>query len=114
MKYVPGQGDIIWMNLSPTLGVEQSGHRPCYVLSRKRYNTIGLVLICPITSKRKGYGVELMLPSHFQTRGFILTNHVKSLDWKIRKARFSEKTSQDFQDLVYEMVNPLIKPEHKN
>lgn len=34
------------MNLSPTLGVEQSGHRPCYVLSPKQYKWLLYVAFC--------------------------------------------------------------------
>jgi len=34
------------MNLSSTLGVEQSGHRPCYVLSPKQYKWLLYVAFC--------------------------------------------------------------------
>ncbi len=32
------QGDIIKVDLNPTLGHEQSGYRPCVVLSNKTFN----------------------------------------------------------------------------
>ena len=32
-KYIPKQGDICYMDFDPSMGHEQSGFRPCLVLS---------------------------------------------------------------------------------
>jgi mRNA interferase MazF len=53
---VPERGDIIKLQLNPKVGSEQAGFRPAIVISPSAYNQISnLILICPITSKRKGW-----------------------------------------------------------
>ncbi|MFP4410402.1 type II toxin-antitoxin system PemK/MazF family toxin [Coleofasciculus sp.] len=61
--YVPQRGDIIWLNFSPQTGREQAGRRPALVISPIRYNRrVGLALVCPITTKVKGYTFEVPIP----------------------------------------------------
>lgn len=91
-KYVPQQGDIVWLEFTPQAGHEQAGTRPALVLSHGTYNEkVGLALFCPITSQQKGYPFEVALPSSLSTAGVVLSDQVKSLDWKERKAKFKEK-----------------------
>ena len=88
--YIPDSGHIIWLDLKPRTGHEQSGRRPCLVLSGRLYaERTGLALVCPITSKVKGLPFEILLPS-LQTVGAVLPIHVRSVDWQIRKASFIE------------------------
>jgi mRNA interferase MazF len=85
--YIPSRGDAIWITLNPQTGHEQSGRRPALVLSPQSYNAkVGLVILCPITSKIKGYPFEVILPSNLSIGGAILSDQVKSLDWQARKA----------------------------
>ena len=59
MKYVPERGDIVWIDLNPQAGHEQSGRRPALVISPKEYNKkVGLAIFCPITNQVKGYPFE--------------------------------------------------------
>ncbi len=88
-SYVPKKGDVVWLELSPQIGHEQSGRRPALCISPIEYNEkIGLAIFCPITSKRKGYPFEIKIPSKFPISGAILADHLKNLDWKARKAEF--------------------------
>ena len=58
--YIPRRGDVVWINLDPQKGPEQRGHRPAVVLSRSDYNRkTRLAVICPITTKEKGYPFEV-------------------------------------------------------
>ena len=85
--YVPERGDIIWITLNPQAGHEQAGRRPAVVLSPKSYNdSVGLAILCPITSQVKGYPFEALLPAGLPTAGVILSDQVKSLDWRARNA----------------------------
>ncbi len=60
--YVPRRGDLVWLRFSPQAGHEQAGHRPALVISAESYNRLtGLALFCPITNKRKGYALVLLL-----------------------------------------------------
>ncbi len=86
--YVPGAGELIWLTFDPQAGREQSGRRPALVLSPKEYNArTSLALVCPITSQAKGYPFEVPIPETLETAGVILADHVKSVDWKIRRAQ---------------------------
>ena len=87
-RYVPDRGDIVWLQFNPQAGHEQAGHRPALVVSPKVYNgKVGLALFCPITSRVKGYPFEVVLPTGFPTSGAVLSDQVKSLDWRVRQAR---------------------------
>ena len=86
-SYVPDRGDAVWINLNPQAGHGQAGHRPAVVLSPKAYNSkVGLAILCPITSQVKGYPFEVIIPSNLSVSGAILSDQVKSLDWRVRKA----------------------------
>jgi mRNA interferase MazF len=83
---VPEPGDVVWLDFSPHKGREQAGHRPAVVLSPKSYNTkTGLALLCPVTSRVKGYPFEVKLSG--PVAGVALADHIRSLDWRVRGAR---------------------------
>ena len=86
--YVPSRGDLIWLQFNPQAGHEQAGHRPAVVISPSSYNRrVGLALCCPVTSQVKGYPFEVLLPPGLGVEGAILSDQIKSLDWRVRKAR---------------------------
>lgn len=103
--YIPSRGDIVWLSFDPQEGHEQAGRRPAVVTSPKLYNEkSGLALFCPITSKSKGYPFEVQLPETCPIQGVILSDQVKSLDWKARKAEFvCETTPEVLQELLYKL-----------
>lgn len=85
---VPDRGDLVWLHFDPRAGHEQAGRRPALVLSPKSYNRrVGLAVFCPITSRAKGYPFEVALPPSYGLEGVVLSDQVKSLDWKARKVR---------------------------
>lgn len=109
ISYIPDKGDVIWITFNPQAGHEQSGLRPALVLSPKNYNkTVGLCLLCPITSKIKGYPFEVKLPDSFPVQGVILSDQIKSLDWKVRKAIFKCKAPVDIVHDVISLINAII------
>lgn len=86
-SYVPERGDVVWFSFDPQAGREQAGRRPALVLSPASYNgKTSLALVCPITSKAKGYPFESPLPNEMPVRGVVLSDHVRSLDWRSRRA----------------------------
>lgn len=89
--YIPDRGDLVWLNFDPQSGHEQAGRRPALVLTPKKYNgKVGLAVVCPITSKVKGYTfeVEIFSPS---VEGVALADQIKSLDYVSRKIKFIAK-----------------------
>jgi len=87
MPYVPDRGDAVWLDFDPQAGHEQRGRRPAFVLSPATYNKkVGLMIVCPITTKVKGYPFEVIVPDGIKVTGAILADQVKSFDWKVRRA----------------------------
>lgn len=87
--YIPERGNIVWLTFTPQAGHEQAGRRPALVLSPSAYNgKVGLAIFCPITSQIKGYPFEVAVPQGLAVCGAILSDQVKSLDWRARKAEF--------------------------
>jgi len=86
-EYVPQRGEVVWITLNPQAGQEQAGRRPAVVLSPGAYNgKVGLAILCPVTSQVKGFPFEVSLPTDLPVAGVILSDQVKSLDWRSRNA----------------------------
>ncbi len=107
-NYVPDRGDIVWLNFEPQAGREQSGHRPALILSPQSYNkSTGLAIACPITSQVKGYPFEVTVRAS-KSKGVILSDHVKSIDWRQREAKFVEKSHVDVLGEVLGKLTALL------
>ncbi len=96
MGYIPERGDVVWINLDPQTGHEQAGFRPVLVLSpAEKKKKVGLMLCCPITNQVKGYPFEVQIRDNPKVSGVILSDQVKSLDWKARGAKKKGRISDD-------------------
>ena len=85
--YCPKRGDVVWISFNPQAGHEQAGHRPALVLSPQSYNRkVGLVILCPLTNQIKGYPFEVRIPEGLKASGAVLSDQVKSMDWRARRA----------------------------
>jgi mRNA interferase MazF len=106
---VPEAGDLVWLTFDPQAGREQAGRRPVLILSPKTYNArSGLALACPITNRAKGYPFEVPVPAGRGVTGVILADHVKSIDWKARRAeKLGRCTAEVFED-VRARLAPLL------
>ncbi|HPW40594.1 MAG TPA: type II toxin-antitoxin system PemK/MazF family toxin [Bacillota bacterium] len=90
MSYVPKQGDILWITLDPQLGHEQKGRRPGLVISNDTFvKMTGLILLCPITRTDNGFPLHLKL-SDYNTCGYVMIEHVKSMDYNQRDVEYIE------------------------
>jgi mRNA interferase MazF len=109
---VPDRGDLVWLEFTPQAGSEQRGRRPALVLSPKSYNgKVGLALFCPLTSKVKGYPFEVELPDGYAVSGVVLSDQLKSLDWRSRNVKFIEQISSDIMVMVIVRVLSLLEPD---
>lgn len=82
---VPKRGDLVYLNFNPQAGHEQAGRRPALVISPEPFNrATGFAVVCPITGQIKGYPFEIVLPDGLPIYGAILTDQIKSLDWRAR------------------------------
>ena len=108
-SYVPERGDLIWISLDPQAGHEQAGRHPALVVSPVTYNgKVGLAIVCPVTSHVKGYPFEAVIPDGLKVKGAILSDQVKSLDWRIRRAKFICKLPRRVAIEVLQKVGTLI------
>lgn len=109
--YCPERGDLIWVDFTPQAGREQAGRRPALVLSSEAYNSkTRLALVCPITSKAKGYPFEIELPQGLALSGVVLSDHVKNMDWFCRKATRAGKAPAALVAKVVERIQALLEP----
>ncbi len=103
--YVPEAGDIVWLEFSPQAGHEQAGHRPALVISPAVYNgRRGMMVCCPLTSQVKGYPFEVAVDA----KSVVLSDQVKSLDWKARKASFKGRAKPAVLGKVRANIKALL------
>jgi mRNA interferase MazF len=109
VAYIPQRGDVVWITLNPQAGHEQAGRRPALILSPAAYNSkVGLALLCPITSQVKGYPFEVIVPGGLSVSGAILSDQVKSLDWKTRQAEWVCQLPPETVEEVLQKLHTLI------
>lgn len=106
--YVPDRGDAVWLQFNPQAGYEQAGRRPALVLSPAAYNgKVGLAVLCPITSHSKGYPFEVAISTRKLT-GVVLSDQVKSLDWRVRQAEMIERVPDAVVQDVLAKLSALL------
>ena len=107
-NFVPDRGDILTVNLSPTVGHEQRGVRPVFVVTPKFYNAkVGMVVICPITKHAKGYSFEVNLEES-GVEGVVLSDQVRTIDFRTREAKFMTRVGEETVCRVLKNLNKLI------
>jgi mRNA interferase MazF len=110
VRYVPDRGDVVWITFDPQAGREQAGRRPAVVLTAREYNEkVGLALCCPVTSRVKGYSFEVPLPDGLVVEGVVLADHVKSLDWRARRAEDAGRIPDETLDEITGKLSALLK-----
>jgi len=108
-SYLPNRGDVVWISLNSQAGHEQAGRRPAVVVSPPAYNRkVGLALLCPITSQIKGYPFEVIIPQGLKLSGAVLSDQVKSLDWRARRAELICTLPRDTIVEVVQKLSTLI------
>ena len=84
----PAPGELLWLDFSATVEAEQTGRRPALVMSDADYNAAtGRAIIMPITSRVRGWPFEVTLPDGGPVMGAVLTDQVRSVDWRARFAK---------------------------
>jgi mRNA interferase MazF len=110
MRYIPDQGDIIYLQFSPQVGYEQMGTRPAIVVSNKTYNHFTkLAIVCPIISTDKSFPLHVLLDDRTRTTGVVMCEQMKAFDIYARKASFFEKAPKDIVDEVMDIIVGFIE-----
>jgi mRNA interferase MazF len=107
--YTPDRGDLVWLEFDPQAGHEQAGRRPAFVVSPRAYNArAGLAVVCPVTTKVKGYPFEVLVQTSARVTGCVLADQLKSLDYRARRAVFVDKADAAVVDDVLAKIAALV------
>lgn len=102
------QGEVHWVNLSPTAGHEQRGKRPAIVVSNNDFNAFtNLVMAVPVTTNMKDFPLHLELPKSMKTKGKALIEHQRSIDLAQRDLGLIEICPEEFTEDILEAISEL-------
>lgn len=102
---------MVWLEFDPQAGHEQGGRRPAVVLSPAAYNgLVGLALVCPLTTRVKGYPFEVAIPPGGKAGGVALADQVKSLDWRARRAARFDRLAEPVTAQILATARVLLSP----
>lgn len=108
-KYIPKQGDIVFIDLNPTKGHEQKGTRPAIVISNDIFNiNTKMAVLCPITSNTKYFPTHYILEDTQKINGAVLCEHIRSIDYETRNLKFIEKASANDIISIITLMNACI------
>lgn len=109
-KYIPKQGDIVFLDFNPTKGHEQAGMRPAVVISTNIFNqNTKMVMLCPITSNNKEFPTHYQLEDTKRVHGSVLCEYIRSIDYEIRNLKFVEQLSSNDFISVLTLLNACIE-----
>ncbi len=105
------RGDIIWADLNPTIGHEQSGLRPILVLSHEVFNkTSGIVIAVAITSQpqRAGFPLTLELEeTKLPKKSWVKISQIRTLSVKRLRKKIGTAKPEEL-NLIVEGLNEII------
>ena len=79
------------------------------MLSRRIYNErSSLAWICPITSRRKGYPFEVVLPANLPIEGVVLVDQLRSLYYAGRQATLISPAPLAWCESVLELARKML------
>ncbi|SRR5258706_9650935 len=106
---LPDRGSLIWLLFSPQAGSEQAGRRPGIVLTTRAYHERSrLALVCPITSRERGWPMEVKLPPDLPVAGVVLVDHLRSIDREARKLEVVGTAPTEILDEIDARLAPLL------
>ena len=109
-KYIPKQGDYIYLDFSPTKGHEQRGKRPALVISINIFNEhTNMIMVLPISTNTKDFPTHYVLEDSKKIHGAVLCEHIRSIDYDSREVSFIEKASTNDLLSVMTLLNACIE-----
>lgn len=105
------RGDIIWADLNPTQGSEQSGKRPVLILSHDVFNDkSGTVIAVALTSQEQKAGFPLTLEltgKQYPKPSWVKISQIRTLSVQRLGKKIGHVSSKEL-DLVVEGLNEII------
>jgi mRNA interferase MazF len=114
--YFPDSGDLVHLNFSPSAGHEHAGPHYALALSTAAFaKATGYALFCPITSRIRNWPFEVRIPAGVlppkqgtPVDSVLLTDQIKSLDYRDRNAIFVAKAPDAVLDAVLDIVRAIL------
>ncbi len=107
--YIPKQGDIVFLDFTPTKGHEQKGYRSAIIISNDVFNkNTKMTIVCPITSNEKDFPTHYLLKDSKKIKGSVLCEHIRSIDYEIRNLKFVEKTSENDFNNIKDLIDACL------
>ncbi len=101
------RGDVVWADLDPTTGQEQSGKRPVLILSHDVFNDrSGTVIAVALTSQPQKAGFPLTLEledSWLPKKSWVKVSQIRTLSTQ----RLGKKLGRVSHEVVNEIVDGL-------
>jgi mRNA interferase MazF len=105
------RGDILWANLDPTQGHEQSGSRPVLVLSQNVFNDrSGTVIAVVLTSQQPSAGFPLTLELSdlsLPKKSWVKISQIRTLSVQRLGKKLGKATAEELEDII-EGLNEII------
>lgn len=105
------RGDIVWANLNPTIGKEQSGIRPVLVISQDIFNDrSGTVIAMAITSQTQKAGFPLCyeLTGHkLPKKSWVKISQIRTLSIEHIKSKVGRLNPEELNRII-EGLNEII------
>jgi len=105
------RGDILWANLDPTLGHEQSGARPVLVLSQNVFNDrSGTVIAVALASQQPNAAYPLTLElsdSGLPKKSWVKISQIRTLSVQRLGKKLGKATPEELEDII-EGLNEII------
>ncbi|MEQ1692732.1 MAG: type II toxin-antitoxin system PemK/MazF family toxin [Gemmatimonas sp.] len=112
--WVPLRGDVIGMGGSTPMrgdGADDlsAGRRMAVVISPGSYNArTGLAIVCVITSQVTGYPFEVVVPKDLVVQGVVLSDQIRTIDWRAGRAKRVCSVSAEVVDDVRQRLGTLV------
>lgn len=102
------RGDVVWANLDPTQGHEQSGMRPVLVLSQDIFNErSGTVIAVALTSQKPRAGFPLTLElsdSKLPKQSWAKISQIRTLSTKRLGAKLGRASASELEQVVEGLI----------
>ncbi len=107
-NYIPGRGDIVWLDFEPTKGREIGKYRPALILSSKEYaQKTGLIICSPISTSIRGGLTEVSIDG-LDKPSVVASAIVNTLSFKDRKAKLITQADKRVMNEVLSKLLPLL------
>jgi mRNA interferase MazF len=105
------RGDIIWANLDPTLGHEQSGARPVLILSEDVFNDrSGTVIAVVLTSQQPSASFPLtfeLSDAGLPKRSWVKISQIRTLSTQRLGKKIGAASEQELEAII-EGLNEIL------